>query len=457
MRVDRLTADDRIVLWMDTTWAQDIGVVAVLDGGDLVDARGGVRLDEVRAVLARRLHVLPRLRQVLVTPRRGLGWPVWVDDPAFDLRHHVRESRVPAPGGYAELLAAVEHLRRRRLDVSRPLWEVWLLPGLAQGRVGLFLRLHHVVADGMAGLATLGALLDPRDEERARRHAWVLRARPTSRRLLRDNLGRTGEALVHGGLSAARVGRSARSLRAAWPATRELLTGAPGPRTSLDGVIGQDRALAVAHADLAEVRAVARAHGATVNDVLLAMIAGGLRALLLSRGEDVAGLELPVYVPMSLRRGSEDRPMGNDISQVTLRLPLGLPDPQARLRGIAAAMTERKSVARPSLGTTFRSRVLSRYLLRLVIRQRVNVTSADLVGPSSPLRLAGAEVREMYPLVNLMGNVTLGVGALSYAGRFDLLVVADAALNPDVDVFADGATEELQALSRCSPVIGRGR
>jgi hypothetical protein len=196
---------------------------------------------------------------------------------------------------------------------------------------------------------------------------------------------------------------------------------------------------------------VARAHGATINDVLLAMIAGGLRSLLLSRGENVEGLELPVYVPMSLRRGSEEGPAGNDISQIIVRLPIGLPDSEGRLRQITSAMTERKAVARPSLGTTFRNRVLSKYLLKLIIRQRVNVASADLIGPPAPLRLAGAEVLEMLPLINLMGNVTLGVGAMSYAGRFDVLAVADAVIHPDVEVFAAGAGAELRALLGTRP------
>lgn len=451
MRLQRLTADDRIVLWTDAAWAQDVGVIAVLEGEPLQDRDGALRLDEVRAAIGRRLHVLPRLRQVLLTPPRGFGWPLWVDDASFDVRSHVRESRVPAPGGHTELLAVVESLRRRRLDVSHPLWEIWLLPGLAEGRVGLFLRLHHVVADGIAGLATLGALLDPRDEQVGESHPWAPRPWPTSRQLLLDNLRRRVEAFAHAVRSASRAGRSVRSLRAAWPATRELLAGPPGPSTSLDGVIGQDRVLAVAPSSLADVSAVARAHGATINDVLLAMIAGGLRSLLLSRGENVEGLELPVYVPMSLRRGSEEGPAGNDISQIIVRLPIGLPDSEGRLRQITSAMTERKAVARPSLGTTFRNRVLSKYLLKLIIRQRVNVASADLIGPPAPLRLAGAEVLEMLPLINLMGNVTLGVGAMSYAGRFDVLAVADAVIHPDVEVFAAGAGAELRALLGTRP------
>jgi len=452
MLVERLTADDRIVLWTDSVWAQDVGVIAVLEGGPLLDEDGALRLDEVRTAFACRLDVLPRLRQVLLTPRRTLGWPLWVDDPSFDVRNHVREAEVPAPGGDTEFLAVVEGIRRQRLDVSRPLWEVWLLPGLAEGRVGLFLRIHHVVADGIAGLATLSALLDPRAEQVGEDdRPSVVRPRPSSWQLLLDNWRRGANAFVHAASAVLRPAMSLRSVRAAWPATRELLTGKPGPSTSLDGVIGQGRALAVVRSSLAEVSSVARAHGATVNDVLLAMMAGGLRALLLSRGEPVNGVELPVYVPMSLRRGGAEGASGNDISQIIVTLPLGPSDPVERLKQIASAMAERKAVARPSLGTTFRSRVLSKYLLKLIIRQRINVSSADLIGPTQRLRLAGAEVQEMVPLINLMGNVTLGMGALSYAGRFDTLAVADAALYPDLDLFAAAAGAELHALLGTRP------
>jgi WS/DGAT/MGAT family acyltransferase len=448
MALDRLTADDRLVLWSDVVWPQDVGMIALLEGGPLLGADGRFRLELARSAVSRRLHLLPRLRQVLRRPGRGLGWPLWVDDPSFDISEHVREARVPGPGSEAELLATVERLRRRRLGTARPLWEMWFLPGLADGRVGLFVRLHHVVADGIAGVAGLASLLDTTpDAPSTNGPTWAPRRGPSTTDLLVDNLERRARGLGRALAAVARPGRSLRGLREGWPATRELLGGEPGPSTSLDGLLGPSRTLGVAQSSLADVSAVARAHGATVNDVLLAMIAGGLRTLLTSRGERVDGLDLPVYVPMSVRRSREDRAMGNRISQIIVPLPVGLGDPEERLRRITATMRERKDVARPLLGTTFRSRWLSKPMLKLIIRQRVNVVSADLIGPSAPLYLAGAQVLDLFPLVNLVGNVTLGVAALSYAGRFEVLAVADEGRYPDLDDLTAGVSEELRALA----------
>jgi hypothetical protein len=202
---------------------------------------------------------------------------------------------------------------------------------------------------------------------------------------------------------------------------------------------------------MSQVSAVAGNTGATVNDVLLAVIAGGVRALLASRGERVEGLVVPIFVPVSLRRGAAGTPgridRGNQISQMIVPLPVGLDDPVVRLHEITAATKERKALPRPAMGAVFRGPILSAAMLRLIIRQRVNLLSADLVGPSRPLSFSGAPVLEVFPLLNLVGNLTLGVGALSYAGRFDILVGGDADIHPDLDVFAAAASDEFHVLS----------
>src|SRR5829696_10349004 len=160
-RMDRLSASDLFMLWAgDFGWSQDIGVLAILDGTRLLDPDGRVRIDEVRRRLEPRLDLVPRFRQLLYRPRRGLGWPLWVDAPCFDLADHLRVHPLAAPADEAQLLAACQELARRRLDPARPLWELWLLPGLPQQQVGALLRLHHVVADGPVGVAAFGALLD---------------------------------------------------------------------------------------------------------------------------------------------------------------------------------------------------------------------------------------------------------------------------------------------------------
>ncbi len=132
----------------DFGWPQDIGAVGILDGSGLLEPDGRFPIEAVREQISRRLHLLPRFRQLLYTPRRGLGWPLWVDAPAFDIADHVAVFPLAVPAGEAQLLVACEELRRRRLDRSRPLWQMWFLPGLAEARVALFMKVHHAVADG---------------------------------------------------------------------------------------------------------------------------------------------------------------------------------------------------------------------------------------------------------------------------------------------------------------------
>src|SRR5690348_2702841 len=159
--LDRVSASDLfLLLWDDYGWSSDIGGLAICDGTSLLDRDGRVRIEAVRAQLEPRLHLVPRFRQLLYRPRLGLGWPLWVDAPSFDLTDHIRVHPVAAPGGQAQLLAACQELAARRLDTARPLWELWLLPGLPQRHVGAYLRLHHAIADGTAALAAFGALLD---------------------------------------------------------------------------------------------------------------------------------------------------------------------------------------------------------------------------------------------------------------------------------------------------------
>jgi WS/DGAT/MGAT family acyltransferase len=377
---------------------------------------------------------------------------VWVDAPAFDLSDHVRVEQLHAPADEATLLRAVERLRRRRLDRSRPLWEIWFLTGLPDQRIGLFVRLHHVVADGIAGVAELGALLDTTPSSAmAAAQPWAPEPWPSARDLLRDNRARR-IANLGSGLKkvithpASILGRA----RAAMPAVRELLADKPGPQTSLNRVIGQDRTLALVRSSLGLVNEVAHTHGAKVNDVLLTMIAGGLRALLWNRDEPIEEVILPIYVPISLRRGRGVEEGGNLISQMVVHLPLGIADPSQRLRQITLETAERKAISRPSLGTMFHSKLVRGAMLKLIIRQRVNVVSADLPGPQAPLYFAGAQLIELFPLLNLLGTESLGVGALSYAGQFNVMAIGDADTYPDIDVFAASAHDDLRALAEAT-------
>jgi diacylglycerol O-acyltransferase len=449
MAVERLTAEDQRMLWPDEIWPQDMGALAVLDGSRLLEADGSLRIGAVREVIAARLHLVPRFRQLLYVPRPGLGGPLWVDAPAFDLHDHVRVVPLPAPGDEAALLGAVEQLRRRHLDRSRPLWEMCFLPGLPDGRVAMFVRIHHAIADAIAAVATLGALLDTAPgAPTAAPPPWTPAPPPTARDLLADNLRHLAGVLGHTLSALARPVATARRVRAAWPAMREIAAKKPWPHTSLDRVVGPGRNLALIRARLDQVTQIAHRHDATVNDVLLALTAGGVRGLLRERGEPIDDLAVPVYVSITLRPAqARAQARGNLVALMTVPLPAGEPGPGRRLRQIATATAQRKAESRPALGAVFRGRMPRRIVLKTMEWPRINLASADVPGPQTPLYLAGARLLEIFPVLPLMAKTTLGVGALSYAGQFNITAVADHDTCPDLDVFTAAAHDELRALA----------
>lgn len=451
--IDRLTAEDELTLRWDGIWPQDIGAVALLDGSDLLDLTGRFRIEAVRAAIGSRLHHAPRFRQLLHAPqRRWLGAPLWVDAPAFDLNEHVKVLPLPAHSGEEELLRTTERLRRWRLDRSRPLWEMWFMPGLPDRQVGLFVRMHHAITDGMVAMATIGAFLDTAPHAAATpARPWTPAPLPRARDLLADNVLRRLHGIAAAFSIVARPRTAARQMFAAWPALMELLAGEPGPQTSLDRVVGPDRSLALIRSRLDLLREIAHRYDATVNDVLLGVTAGGLRALLHSRGERVDGVRVPIYVPISLRRGQRGVRQGNLIAQMVVPLPVGVSDPAVRVRQIAADTARRKAKSRASLGTMFHSGIPTALMLKAIDRQRVNVESANIHGPEVPLYLAGARVLEVFPVLNLIAKVALGVGALSYAGTFDIGVVADRDAYPDIEIFAAGVRDDLHALAPSMP------
>jgi WS/DGAT/MGAT family acyltransferase len=449
--LDRLTAQDLLMLGADDFgWSEDIGVLAVLDGTRLLDGAGRVRIDELRRRLEPKLHLVPRFRQLLYRPRLGLGWPLWVDAPAFDLADHVRVHQVAAPGDQARLLAACARLYRRRLDPSRPLWEAWILPGLPARQVGLFLRVHHAVADGVAGVAAFGALLDlAADPPTPDAPSWTPAPAPTAGALFRDNLGRRLRGLGRGLSGLAHPGRSWRRALELWP---EFFA-ERAPRTSLNRPIGPDRRLAIVRGHLEVARQVAHAHQAKVNDVVLAAVAGGLRQLLAGRGEDVQRLVPRAMVPISLDREQPGRASGNQDSVMVVPLPLGEPDPVRRLDLICAETAARKRRARPQMGSgIFGFVAVQRLWYRFLARQRtVNLVVTNVPGPPVPLYLAGTRLLEVFPVAAIMGNVTLAVAVFSYAGQLNVTAVADQYTCPDVEVFAQGVRRSLDELARSLP------
>ena len=450
--LERLSASDLfLLLWDDYGWATDIGGIAILEGASLVDDEGHVSVEAVRQDLEARLPLVPRFRQLLYRPRRGLGWPLWVDAPSFDLADHVRVHPVAAPGGQEQLLQTCQELTRQRLEPTRPLWELWILPGLTDRRIGLFLRVHHVLADGLAAMTAFGALLDQTaDAVQAEALPWTPKPIPSSGELLHDNLRRRRQELRRGWSGLVHPGRTLNRSRRALPAWREVLTEQPAPSTSLNHPVGAERRLAVVRGRLDGSKEIAHAHHAKVNDVVLSAVAGGLRELLASRGEDVQGLTQRAMVTISRHREPAGNARGNKPGWMMVPLPLGEPDPARRLALIAAERAARENRARPEAGSgIFRFVAGQRLWYQRFPRQRsVNLVVSNVPGPAVPLHFAGARLLEMFPMAPPMGNLTLVVAALSYDGQLNLTATADRDGCPDVEVFTRGVSHTFDDLAR---------
>src|SRR5215472_355541 len=455
-RLERLTASDLFMLWDDYGWSSDIGGLAILDGANLLDGEGQVRIEAIRRHLAPKLHLVPRFRQVLYRPRFGLGWRLWVDAPSFDLADHVKVRPVAAPGDEAKLLEACEKLAQRHLDHARPLWELWLLPGLDRGRVGAYLKLHHAIADGTAAIAAFGALLDfSTDTITAITPEWAPTPIPSTSELLRDNLQRRRRELRRAWSGLVHPARTLQRTRQVLPAWREVLMDRPLPRTSLNRPVGHERLLAVVRRRLDVAKHVALAHHAKVGDVVLAAVTGGLRELLMRRGELSDGLAQRAMVTLSEHNEDAGHAEGNKPGWMMVSLPLDEPDPVRQLERIAAETAVRKRQARPEAGTgIFRFVLGQRAWYWMFPRQRaVNLVVTNVPGPPVPLYFAGAQLLEVFPMMPTMGNLTLVVAALSYAGQLNITAIADRAGCPDVEVFAQGVRDALDVLARSTLVL----
>jgi diacylglycerol O-acyltransferase / wax synthase len=452
--MDRLAAQDLMMVWPEEAgWSQDIGALAIIDGTTLMDAAGRFRIETLRDEIGRRLHLVPRFRQLLYRPRFGLGWPLWTDAPSIDVADHVGVLQLDAPADEAELLRACERLRRRRWNWSRPLWEMWFLPGLPHGRVGFFIRVHHAIADGVAGIAVLGAFVDPvPNQPPVSQPQWTPAAKPSAWSLFDDNVRRRANQLRRMMKSLLHPLDTVRRTRSAWPAVREAFVEGRSPRTSLNRRVGWHRRFALIRSDLSQLKRIAHAYDAKVNDVLMAVLAGGLRALLLRRGERVDGMVLRAFVPVSLHEEQPGDARGNLDGAMVVPLPVGEPDDALRLRLIAAETAVRKKKSRPQGGTLFRNIPIQRAWLHFAPHQHMmNTYAANVPGPPVPVYLAGARLLELFPIVPILGNISVGVGALSYAGQFNITVVADRELCPDLDVFVDGMRRSLDALANLVP------
>jgi diacylglycerol O-acyltransferase / wax synthase len=427
-----------------------LGSVAVFDGP-------APSLARLTGYYVTRLSGLPRYRQRVVTSPLNLTRPAWDDDPSFDIRYHVRSVRVPVPGGQARLSELAADLFARPLDMSRPLWEVWLLRGLAGGQWAVLSKVHHCMVDGIGGSDLMTAVFG-QDRVPAPGQPAVPGdpavpggvAGPAPARRIASSVGRV--AALAGTLArnpdAARAGLWAYGTGLAG-ATRRLTAVSA---SSLNGPAGPRRRWAVTEASLADLRRIRSQLGGTVNDVLLAAIAGSLRDCVPGLGPDVV---VRTLVPVSIRALGDDRG-GNQLSAVLVNLPAGEPEPLRRLENIRAQTDELKrtyQAAGPQLITALLGRVASPVLapaLRAAFRlpqPLVQIVTTNVPGPRELLTALGRPMVAVYPYGPIGGNVRLSVAMYSYLGTVYLGVTADYDEAPDLEKLTGGIDRELAVLT----------
>jgi WS/DGAT/MGAT family acyltransferase len=427
-----------------------MGILAMVDGRGLLDPPGHLRLADLRAEIDRRTVGVPALRRIVFRPRpRPLaGRPLWIDDPAFRVERHVGEVGLPLPGDEAALLTLVEQLMAQRLDRSRPLWRMWFVTGSDDGRIGVLFAVHHALADGLTAMRMVRSLLEPpmpQDARAPRRAASA--ARPPPRDVLvRDNL----RPIIDSILRLARPATWRQLLAVARFGWRAYALGRHAPRSSLNAPVGPRRRLATQRFELATAKHVARTYGCGVNDVVLSLVAGGVRALLDARGEPVQHLRPQAGIAVALFSPGHQLEAGNDIGTLHVPLPLGEPDPAARLTLIAAERT--RATADPMVAAEPVLRAwLGRFggFRRSLDQQRlVNLAETYLPGPPVRIEVLGAPVFDLIPIAPLAGNLGLSFVALSYAGRIAVTVRVDADQFPDLDVLLAAMERDWQALAR---------
>jgi len=449
--------------------AAERGPINMAVGGLLVfDPARKLTRAMVAERLAERIHLVPRLRHRLEEPPLGIANPVWTDDTGFDLDWHVRQASLPEPGDEREIGAFIGREFSHRLDRARPLWEVTLLEGMEGGRQGLLMKVHHSVVDGLAALGLAALVLDPTEQPLEipgpeqvweprkydmRRHVTRLATKPAARawELTKDGLLRALDPDPR---------RTAGDVLRATELVAELARARPqAPMTPLNRPISPNRRYAFAHTDLATLKQVGRRAGGTVNDVLLAIVAGMLGRYLAAAGPEAFGPgdRPPVaLVPVSVRAAGDAGELGNRISTVFVDLPVQEHDLLARVRAVSAQTSRLKESAAVRAGALmvgasgWAPPLVSGMLARALGSVRAfNLVVSNIPGPSQSFYLRGVRMAEVYPVVPLNpSNQGLAVGIISYDGLVCFGVLADRDLDPPLSTAAAGLRAALGELQR---------
>ena len=452
MHLDQLTPLDASFLELeqaDECSHMHIGWAMVFDP---LPGGGIPRVEQVRELLDGRLGAMPRFRKRLSHPHTGgLRWPRWEPDPRFDVAAHVRHATLPAPGGEAELLDWLADFYSHRLDRHRPLWQITLLDGLADGRWSLVTKVHHSLVDGVSGVSVTNLILDaspaPSPASETARDAEAPATTGDGSRLVAGARAGLGVALHP--RRALDVFAQARSL-ARFIVRDEVI---PAPRTSLNVPIGASRRIEFVPVSLDDLKAIKSRLGGSVNDVVLAIAAGGLRHLLESRGEPLPRRGVRVMVPVNVRRATEMMELGNRVSSLFVELPVSEDDALGRYRatveaaealkrsglaGGAEALVDAAGIAPPALHAA---------LARMAFTPRLfNLTITNVPGPQMTLYALGAPMRRVIPLVPIFAEHAVGFAVVSYDGEVVFGLNGDHGAMADLNVLREGLTGSLDEL-----------
>jgi WS/DGAT/MGAT family acyltransferase len=459
---ERLSGLDECFLGFETPNAyMHVAVTGIFEAGPSCRRGGGIDIDRIRRHLATRLPRVPRFRQRLhhLPVMRDA---VWIDDERFDVAHHVRHASLPQPGSTQQLQQRCAEILERPLDRRRPLWEAWLIEGLAGGAFALLVKVHHCIVDGIAGIGMLAALLDAEaTPPRSDPVAWEPRPTPTPGELLLDEAGRRMRATVEIGRAvhralaeprtgAARIGAAAGSL---WRLVRTGLS--PAPLVCFNRPIGPHREVTWRHLDLGAVKAIARRLGGTVNDVVLTVVSGALGSALRVAGEAVPDEPLRAVVPVNVRTAEQFGAPGNRVSLWLVPLPVNDRDPRRRFDTVHATTAELKSGGQAAGGSVIAEAAnwaggaVVESAARLIGSARIyNLIVTNVPGPSVPLYLAGSRMLEVHPHLPLFEQQGIGIALLSYVGRLSVCIAADwdlGALLRDLVQGLEGGLAELAA------------
>ena len=464
---ERLTAQDNdFLLWETPALPMHGSGLSIFEAGPLTTPEGGIDFEAVQRAFAAVLHRVPRYRQKLMWVP-GEARAVWVDDPHFRIDYHVRHMALPRPGSDDQLKRLAADIMERPLDRGRPLWETWVIEGLEGDRFALINKTHHCMIDGASGMALMQTLFSTSPEvERREAPRYVPRPPPSVLELQRDAWRRRLGLPVRLAAEARRLWRNdevASALRGEARALAEMMRFKllPASETPLNGPIGPHRIFDWLELPLEEVRAVRRARGCSLNDVVLATVTGGVREFLIGRQLRPDRLDFRVSAPVNVRRSGDPDRLGNHVSSWIVRLPLHEADPLAQLREIHATTTALKQ-SNQAAGIELLTRI-HEYLpfdIQAMSKGTQNLLVTNVPGPQFPLYLLGARLLALFAQPPLIEHIGLAISAISYDGKLGFGFTGDLDRVPDLAEFARDlarAFERLASAAGAAPAAKKER